>query len=426
MRGRVLRRLAGALAACASLAGGAARAGDLDLFSRQTVSGLVDLRIAAADGEPSWLRGGYGKAGVGGGGEGDFAVRPLLDLATVAWRPRLGGDLSAYVTLQTQPGQDKAIDVGEAFLSWRPTPRSDTRFSGRAGLFWPPFSPEHDGVAWTTTRTLTPSAINTWIAEEVKVAGLEATVQQDLPGHRLSLTGAVFADNDTSGTLLSYRGWGLHDVRTTLFGSLPLPRFSPRFAASHPGQNQEAFPAFEIDGRPGAYAKLEWRPPAPVVLDLAWYDNGANPHLFERGQWAWRTSFHEAGLTWKPTAEVEVLAQAMNGRTYFGVLTPNGWYVDVRYTAAYVLATWTRGRHRLTGRADAFSQRDRSFQRFGNTADDEDGWALTGDYAYALRQGLTLWLEAVRIDSNRPIRGPLGFAPRQEQLVLQAALRTSF
>lgn len=143
---------------------------EIDLLGRDTFSDLLDVRVAAADGEPSFLRGGAGKLDASGGG-GDLAARPVLNLATLIWRLNLGGDVSAYVSAQAQTHQEDAVELSEAFLAWRPTPHDPTRVSARAGLFWPPFSLEHDGVAWTTTRTLTPSAVNTWIAEEVKVAG---------------------------------------------------------------------------------------------------------------------------------------------------------------------------------------------------------------------------------------------------------------
>lgn len=390
----------------------------IDLFGRDTVSGLLDVRLQAVDGEPSFLRGGTGKTEVSGGG-GDVGVRPYLDLATIAWRPDFGGDVSAYVTAQAQTHQDKPVDLAEAYLTWRPTPRYSTRVSARAGLFWPPFSLEHDGVAWTTTRTLTPSAINTWVAEEVKVVGAEGTVTQEVAGHRLTAQVAVFYANDTSGTLLTYRGWALDGVRTTLNSGVPLPPFGTDL--SHPGQYDEAQPSKELDGRPGGYVRLEWRPPAPVVVEASYYTNAANPHLFIDGQWGWRTTFTDLGLTWRPAPGWEVLAQGLFGRTYFGEHTPPGWYVDVDFRSAYALATHVAGRHRFTARVDAFGVDDLSFKAFDNSG--EHGWAATGDYAYALTDRVSLWTEVLHVDSRRQAREYLGRGPRQDQTLGQVAIR---
>ena len=48
--------------------------------------------------------------------------------------------------------------------------------------------------------------------------GVEGTVTQEWGGHRLTAQAAVFGDNDTSGTLLTYRGWALDGTRATLGG----------------------------------------------------------------------------------------------------------------------------------------------------------------------------------------------------------------
>ena len=391
----------------------------VDLFSRQTISGLVELRVTASDGETSWTRGGQGKA-LGGGG--DPAFRADLDLATIAWRPELGWDLSGYVTAQAQPGQDHGIDIAEGFVAWRPLPVHGVKFSARAGLMWPPASLEHDGVAWTTTRTLTPSAINTWIAEEVKVVAVEGSASGEFGGHRFSATLAAFEDNDTSGTILSYRGWALDDLRTTAFGTLPMPHFPT--PPKHSRQNDEIDPSLELDGRVGGYAKLEWRPPAPVAVEAFYYDNAGVPSINKNGQWGWRTSFADLGVTWRPAPDVEVLAQAMQGRTYYGLLTPNGYFIDIEFASAYVLATKVSGRHRFTGRADYFDIDDRSFRAFDDNS--ERGWAATGDYAYALTPHLSLWVEAMDVWSERASRAYVGVAPAQPQTVVQLALRAKF
>ena len=44
--------------------------------------------------------------------------------------------------------------------------------------------------------------------------------------HQLAATGGAFGYNDTSGTLLSFRGWALHDLKATAFGHIPLPTLS--------------------------------------------------------------------------------------------------------------------------------------------------------------------------------------------------------
>ena len=174
----------------------------------------------------------------------------------------------------------------------------------------------------------------------------------------------------------------------------------------------------------GGYAKIEWRPSAPVAVELFYYDNAGEPQLLKDGQWAWRTTFTDVGVTWRPTETTEVLAQGMAGRTYFGQHTPLGWYTDVNFNSAYLLATRVKGRHRFSARADWFRVEDLSFKAFDNNA--ERGWATTGDYAFALTPHLALWVELLHVWSNRPSRADIGFGPTQAQTVLQVAARSTF
>ena len=102
--------------------------------------------------------------------------------------------------------------------------RSDKlAFSARAGLMWPPISLEHEGADWHVKDSITPSAINSWIGEEVRPVAAEGTLAATLGEHKLRATAALMAGNDTAGTLLTFRGWALHDRTTLAFNRQPLP-----------------------------------------------------------------------------------------------------------------------------------------------------------------------------------------------------------
>src|SRR5689334_8919833 len=123
-----------------ALAGSAARAfAAPDLFSRETVSGVINVRAATADGEASWVDGGFGKSRFGDETSG------LVD-GVVEWRPKLAWSLSAVVDVIGQPDFDEhKIDLGEAYLLYKPLGSGGTRVQGRLGVFYPPVSLEHDG-----------------------------------------------------------------------------------------------------------------------------------------------------------------------------------------------------------------------------------------------------------------------------------------
>src|SRR5690349_16339191 len=110
-------RLLGSVAAAAMLCAPAmAQQGSSDL------SGYIDFRAAAADGQSSWLNGDYGKARYGG--DRDFKLRGRFEVAEAAviWHPRFSETMGATVHLQYEPGQDHAVDIIESYVSFKTPP----------------------------------------------------------------------------------------------------------------------------------------------------------------------------------------------------------------------------------------------------------------------------------------------------------------
>jgi hypothetical protein len=393
------------------------------LVAPETVHGVVDLRLAAASGEPSFTSGGFGKALYGGEGTNALQGRADIALAAIEWTPTVAWDWSAVVDVAYQPGQEHPVDLLQAYAVFKPTPHSSTRFQARFGYFYPPVSLEHDRRVWGLSDTITPSAINSWIGEEVKVVGVEGTITHDFGGGQLAATGGLFGYDDTSGTLLSFRGWALHDRQSQLDGSFPLPPRSPFFDLV---QDDETYSSLEIDKRVGYYAKLQWRPDEiPVMLEALHYDNrGDRTSVVPPLQWAWATNFTDVGATARFGEHTHLKAQALIGRTQMGFETPAGLWVDVEFRSAYLSATQDLGDDALTLRADVFDTRDRSMA-FGDNKN-ENGWALTGAWRRPLNRYLDLRLEALRVDSTRPAQALARETPHQAQTILQSSLRASF
>ncbi len=394
-----------------------------DVLSLDTLHGLVDFRLSAADGEPSFTDGGYGKARYGGGVGGDYRARLQVAEAALEWRPRLSWSWGALVDVTAQPGQSHAVDISQAYITYKPLPRSDTRFSAKFGLFYPPISLEHDAPVWGVTNSITPSAINSWVGEEVKVVGAEAQISHDFGEQRITLTGAVFGFDDTAGTLLTYRGWALHDLKSTANGAFPLPPLTP-FAASV--QYEETSSQLEIDHRVGFYGRAEWRPTDAFAVHVFHYDNrGDKESVTPDVQWAWETRFSEVGARLDVDSHTRVLVQALTGRTKMGFpVGADGLFADVSFHAAYGLVSHDIGKATLTARVDAFDAVDHSLLDLDNN--DEHGWALTGAYRLELSKHADLRFEALKVWSSRPSRVTAGEAPRQAQTVLQSSLRLSF
>ncbi len=86
---------------------------------------------------------------------------------------------------------------------------------------------------WRSPYTLSFSAINTWVGEELRTIGAEYSLDWLGRSHGhdfdFTLSAAAYGWNDTAGTVVATRGWGLHDRQSTLFGRYandgsPLPQ----------------------------------------------------------------------------------------------------------------------------------------------------------------------------------------------------------
>lgn len=399
-----------------SLMGAGTARAEADLFSRSTLSGLVDLRLAAADGEKSWVDGGVGKARFGDGHQG---LR--LGEGALVWNPRFSDTLSAVIVGESQDGQRHLVDLGEGYLAYRSRPGSALRLSARAGVFYPQISLEHDGLDWSAPDTITPSAINTWVAEETKVVGVEATIRRTIAGQTFSLTAGGFKHGDTSGTELTFRGWALHDLKSPVFGRFPLPPLSGRMAVR---QAPSTTPLAEIDGHVGYYGRLEWKPSRKLAFDLFGYDNGGDRTSVNADrEWSWETRFWNLGMRLDLDA-VAVKAQVMTGETLMGYSNALGIWADMGFEAAYVSATKALGPGSATVRYDHFSTTDRTNKGTDNNA--EHGWSALAAYRWDVRPNAQIVFEALHIDSFRRDRARLGLAPAQDQTILQTAFRHQF
>ena len=392
-----------------------------DILSGNTLSILLDGRLVVANGARSWVNGGLGKTRFQGTDDGDYRVRLVPVEASLIWLPRFTRSLSANVSVAWQRDQDHPVDLIEAFVSFRPQQNGPVGFSARAGLMWPEISLEHStGGAWSVVNTITPSAINSWIGEEVKLLGAEATLHANLGEHRLSATGGAFGFNDTSGTLLSFRGWALHDIKATAFGHLPLPPLNDFISHLQEDQTRSLI---EIDKRVGFYGRLEWVPPWPVGAALFYYDNRGDPEAFEvTGQWGWRTRFWNLGINADLGPDTRLLAQGMTGSTIMGFRFNNQRWVYTYFKSAYVLVSHQLDdRLAVTGRVEAFRTRERGSQM--SRDESERGWAWVAAARYSINDNLTLFVEALNNRSRREVRELLGLSAFQRQTVFQAALR---
>ncbi|HET7747265.1 MAG TPA: hypothetical protein VFM29_08185, partial [Vicinamibacteria bacterium] len=124
--------------------------------------GILDARIGRSDAPRGWLEGGLGKVRYGA-----TAARPdepatfaALSQASLVVEARASEVLGAHVQVNLDAEPDPTatrahVGLVEAFARYAPEPTPWLRVQAKAGLFFPPISLEHTGVAWSTVRTLT-------------------------------------------------------------------------------------------------------------------------------------------------------------------------------------------------------------------------------------------------------------------------------
>ena len=420
---RRLRKRGAILLGCAVAALWASPAGaesSLRLFTSDAWELNGDLRLVAVDGERSWVDRGFGK--LRSGSDGDLRVRPQLGNISLVWKPQLSWSLGAIVVGSLQGGQRTQAGLSQAYLTFKPMRSSRLAFSARAGLMWPPISLEHEGADWHVKDSITPSAINSWIGEEVRPVAAEGAIAFNPGRHKLRLIAALMAANDTSATLLTFRGWALHDRTTLAFHHQPLPPLDEPVVFYQPPYTH---PLLDVGAgfaeRPGYYAKLAWQPPVPVRIELFRYNNRANPEAVNDDlEWGWLTRFDQAAVAADLGSGAELKAQALQGRTRMGTQETGRRWIDNRFRSLFVLLTRPFGAVRLTARLDAFDTRNRG----SDVRDeyDDKGWAamLAAKRDWDRFSGI---VELLHVSSRREDREESGLERRQRQTQLQAELR---
>jgi len=391
--------------------------------------GSVDLRLLASDSDHVWLDEGLEKQRFAAGDEPVQLGAALADL-----RVGLTSALDLRATAAIYDDSGAAIDPIEAYFELHPEPRSAWRWRLKGGAFYPPVSLANTDLGWTSPYTLSFSAIDTWIGEEVRGLGIEVEMTHlgspTGSAHDVGLVGSAFRSNDPAGALLSWRGWSLGDRQTGWLERLPLadlPAFRP--TGSFPPQEAYEEPFVELDDRVGFYVGAQWDVLERSRVRLLHYDNRGDPAVIGGGQWAWHTEFDHIGWRLRPRAGTEIIVQALSGDTEMDGFT--GPLVYVEFQAASVLLSGVHGAHRASLRVDLFSVTDED-----TTLDDpnaEHGRAWTVAYFYApegrLQPRYGSWrfgLELLRIDSDRSARRLFGEPARRSENSLQASFAWRF
>ncbi|MBV9018745.1 MAG: hypothetical protein JO058_24110 [Alphaproteobacteria bacterium] len=376
------------------------------------VNGFVDAGGAASSSERSWLKGGYGKLDDGGsGGQGPaFVAQGVADL-----RVRFDPAVSAFATVRLAPDQHAPFDVLEAYGRYQPVSTPEWLWSWKVGAFFPPISLENESVGWSSPWTLTPSAINSWVGDELRTLGTESTLEWRYRTGRLGLVGAAYGFNDPAGNLLAQRGWAFDSRPAGLFGE-------PRQPDDFPGERAiREEPFKEIDGLPGWYAGASWRQDGVGRLTALYYDNRANPAEHIGGDFGWRTKFTSLGLE-TYLGDVVILTQAIAGTT--DIQPFDSFHSTTEFQAVYLLAGYYFDEFRIAGRVDVFATQQHD--TFGVRGPGEQGRAFTVSGSWTPVNWLRLSTELLEVSSYNGQRQSLNINPHANELQFQLVSRIFF
>ena len=395
----------------------------VDAWPEWQLKGLLEGRIALTDPTPSWQDRGFGKTRYGGSASGEQRG-VLTGEASVVAQAHISWNLTAVASLTANEQQRHAVDAVEAYLLYKSDPSSAHRFRFKLGAFFPPVSLENTGLAWTSPYTINFSAINTWIGEELRTIGAEATFAKANDAGEWSVSAAAFGFNDPVGSLLAWRGWAVHDREAGLRDRLPLaalPSFAPGGSAA--GQANAVTPFTEIDDRVGYYLGAAWAGADGIRVRTLWYDNQANSRAFDGRQYGWRTRFGSVAASSTIFEATDIVVQTMIGNIKMAAF-PTFTVVDNDFSSVSVLLSRQWQQHRVSARVEYFDVTDRDFTR--DDPNGEHGSAATLSYVYRPDDNQRLTFELLNVRSTRQSRAGFGLSPRANETTLQASYRFFF
>jgi len=380
-----------------------------DLTDDLVISGYLDVRAVAPADPQSWLNGGLGKFRYGG--RQNFGAEGVLQAEL-----GLNQNFHLVSVLRAEPQTPSVIDALETYLRYDDQ-QGDIGWSVKAGAFFPTISLENDDIGWTSPYTLTPSAINSWIGDELRTIGSEATFRWKTDMGVLSLTGALTCCNDEAGVLIADRGWALDDRPFGLFERERIPDQTLRiFHAPYPARTGMFD---EIDGIVGWYAGAAWQLPGIVKLSVTRYDNQGEPEAATARDMAWRTKFWNFGARTQ-IGSLVLIAQQMSGYTEVEV---RGIENSTKYQSGFWLASYDLEDWRFSLREELFQTRR---LRAANNNWNEDGNATTAAVSWLGLQDMRLTAELISMHSRRGEYVPAGLGYGRDDVEVQFDARYFF
>lgn len=315
------------------------------------VSGFAWLRTAADDDLPALE-------------EEDLSVQIQTGLDWYI-SPRTRAHLHLLARDDRSGSRDENLGIVEGFIETRFQPAGD-RLRVRAGAFFLPTSREHVDALWEDPYSITPSALNGWLGEELRPVGVDLDYSHE--GLRAGAT--IFGWNDAFGTLPAVRGWRLRNHVALIDETLVA--------------NEDAVSRISVDtdDRPGWSARTGWSS-TRSLFQYTYIDNRASGTK-RSGVVPWRTKFHIATIEWNE-GNWTIAAESGWGKTWIPGLER---FTTTDLRASYLLVSRLFRKARASLRVEEL------------VVDDDDDIALTAAWLWRPFPRIRASVELTSLDDD--------------------------
>lgn len=386
-------------------------------LSAQTISGRVEIAIVDADELITWQNNGTG------------ILRPessglQLQQGFIRTQYDINQNWSIDTILNVHQDGNEHIGFTQAFARYKPLTPSKIKFKSRIGFFYPGMSIENVAHGWLSPYTFTQSAINSWVGEELRTLGAELSIFSNGRARRSKwsweATGGLFKGNDPVGSLLTWRGFAMHDRQSLHIDRInfaPIPTIIDSDLINGPAWVE---PFTEIDNRWGYYLGAQLRYFRRSEVRYYYYDNRADPSAQNNvNLYAWRTTFNSFSAQHNIDQQWRVMAQLLVGATDMG---PS--IVKADFTAWYLAAHYFQDNHSLTARYDKFIVREND--NLPMDQNDSDGFGITIAWRYQINADWEIGTEFHYNNNTAANREQLGLPVEQKQSQSRLVLAFNF
>jgi len=230
------------------------------------------------------------------------------------------------------------------------------------GQVFIPASLENSEAFWDSPYSNNFSALNSWIAQEIRPIGFAVNYdwfEDDTDFSAFGIGAMTFIGNDSTTSQLTWSGWAIGRHKSIYGEVLPLPALSEIDNGIFSEQRDDGSKPFgrDLDHRYGYWLSSYWSVNESLTFTLSFLDNNGSGKLY-RHEYAWDTQFIIFGAKWQFDDSWLLLLETMHGTTGMGQPAVMG--VGVNFQTSYALLNYQQNQWNSSIRIEQFDAVDRA------------------------------------------------------------------